>query len=836
MTVNLATVTGTLETLTGAAPSLGRMWFRLNRPDWTLTGEIFAPEYIEAIADGSGAFSKALQSTDDFEAGATYSAILKYREPLDGKDREYVLGAFALPTGGPYELGDLLAVPIIAPVPADILALCQAYAVAADADRVLAQTAAAEAVLYGGIQVSTMDDLYALTAGQVAVGVYVVVKSLGAWLKRVASGGNLAHTASVLAWDVLTPSALAFGAVGDGVTNDTLKFSAIEASTLGPDIDLGGKTYALTSAWSGGSPSVLLTKNYKNGTLKLDGRKLVFDRAAGLASAGAFFQPSPSTNGRLGLTKRTDHDYSVWQPLGGRYWAEYQIARSGGGVPFNWQQTWLRQILGIIGARDVGTHTYTGGWATDTGSTALTASDAITYIGGRAQQSLTVGDYVDISYTGGGDLFVIFTGRTSGKYINVLLNSAQKYLILPDDAGSKYFDSYTAVDLSHRQIVQIASGVPNGTHTIRLTVSASQNPAWVTGGGSRYVHNALAFSSQEVGPWTPETDAKEWATGQVILNRQVRKWLGRYYYATADGTTGATAPTHTTGTVSDGGVSWTYRADSGYVLPSHRLQGAGSQAEYAYEIKPSGATTKEDVGGLLHGNEVQTAIDWRVGLNSVTLQNFGWAVGDSVAMREAIDVTHSEIGGGSTAINKTVLSRSFGKDGVAVRHSHTLQMAADIGYFYNAMWPLLHYDAIGYKFGVTDVWSPGDGSRSPADWYGVANPFVGRTTDYVIEARGPAFTPDGAAGVPSALPAPLRFRASLQISPDSVDGYLQPGGRLFAAKAMNTSGGTYGSGGYSSGVVKLYFERNSTNTPQPYASGAVINCQALYTITLEPAA
>lgn len=133
MAVNLVTVTGNLEAISGGDLSLGRLWFRLNRPDWNLSGDIFAPEYVEAIASAGGAFSVALQSTDDLEAGASYSVILKYREPLDNRDREYTVGKFMLPDGGPYQLGDLLTVPFVEPVPADILVLCQAYAAAAEA-------------------------------------------------------------------------------------------------------------------------------------------------------------------------------------------------------------------------------------------------------------------------------------------------------------------------------------------------------------------------------------------------------------------------------------------------------------------------------------------------------------------------------------------------------------------------------------------------------------------------------------------------------------------------------------------------------------------------------
>lgn len=144
MAVNLVTVTGNLETISGGDLSLGRVWFRLNRPDWNLSGDIFAPEYVEVIASAGGAFSVSLQSTDDLEAGASYSVILKYRELLDNKDREYTVGQFMLPAGGPYQLGDLLTVPFVEPVPADILALCQAYAVSSAASAAILNALANE--------------------------------------------------------------------------------------------------------------------------------------------------------------------------------------------------------------------------------------------------------------------------------------------------------------------------------------------------------------------------------------------------------------------------------------------------------------------------------------------------------------------------------------------------------------------------------------------------------------------------------------------------------------------------------------------------------------------
>lgn len=49
-----------------------------------------------------------------------------------------------------------------------------------------------------------------------------------------------------------------------------------------------------------------------------------------------------------------------------------------------------------------------------------------------------------------------------------------------------------------------------------------------------------------------------WATSTSVSAGSYRYHLGNLYYTVAGGTTGATAPTHTSGTVSDGAVSWLY--------------------------------------------------------------------------------------------------------------------------------------------------------------------------------------------------------------------------------------------------------------------------------------
>jgi hypothetical protein len=72
--------------------------------------------------------------------------------------------------------------------------------------------------------------------------------------------------------------------------------------------------------------------------------------------------------------------------------------------------------------------------------------------------------------------------------------------------------------------------------------------------GAQYNGDTLVFeyiADRSVRP-------RNWVTGTAFTANSYCFNNGNYYQTTAGGTTGATAPTHTSGTVSDGGVNWTY--------------------------------------------------------------------------------------------------------------------------------------------------------------------------------------------------------------------------------------------------------------------------------------
>lgn len=106
---------------------------------------------------------------------------------------------------------------------------------AAVAAAIEADAARDEAVLYGGVQVDTMAELYALTSGQVAVGDYVFVRSVGAWYQRAtngASNSHMTHTASILLWYVVpTLGKLSVTATGaSGTASASTNRAAIQAA------------------------------------------------------------------------------------------------------------------------------------------------------------------------------------------------------------------------------------------------------------------------------------------------------------------------------------------------------------------------------------------------------------------------------------------------------------------------------------------------------------------------------------------------------------------------------------------------------------------------------
>lgn len=626
-------------------------------------------------------------------------------------------------------------------------------------------------------------------------------------------------------------SILDYGAHGGGVSDETDAFRKVEA-TGHRTVDLVGRTYRITPYWENTASGIFLTKDYVNGKLIVGGREIVFNNQEGLSRAAAIHPKLevPATNKKLGMTKVDDNNFNILRPLGGRYWANYYLQRAAPDLPFNLHQLWINQYLAFKTADEPGV-SYSGS------NTVVSSASSTLYVNGRARRLNEVGASVEVEFLGGGDIFMVFYAREDSNHIQIELNGSTDHLVLDvDDSGNSYLDAYSS-PVAAKQIVQIASGVPTGTHTVRATVMPSKNPN--SGAGSSFWFNALAWDGDTIGPWDRATKSSDWMPGQSVLAFQERHYRGRYYYAAADGVTGSSPPVHTTGEVSDGGVPWVYRTASqgstSYSLRRHRIQGAGSQLEYAYMSIPDGATTAEDIGGQAHGNERQLSYKWLAGNTEVSVLPGAWAVADSFEIQEKLESFHSQIDQGNTSIGETTLRRRFCVPYVEISHSHTLYRAAQWGWFYPHMWPLIHYNSAsgGYNTAIVDIWSPCGNKLICEDYYYTPeNPpyqddSVEITKDYVMIATGFALQSVGSLQARAKGDTGLRFHAWLQVSPDGLD-YYGSNSRTFASKSMNMSNKNPDTTPQDSMICKMYFMRYDGNNKTSLPAGAVIESSARY--------
>lgn len=123
---------------------------------------------------------------------------------------------------------------------------------------------------------------------------------------------------------------------------------------------------------------------------------------------------------------------------------------------------------------------------------------------------------------------------------------------------------------------------------------------------------------------------KQWVTSTSFAAASYCSNVGNVYYTTAGGTTGATPPTHSTGSASDGTVTWVYQssaydkflADTDFPLLPHKLIKAGIKwrmlQENGFEFgiakaEYDGLFMKE-VSGLRGGRDIGMVPSYEYGL------------------------------------------------------------------------------------------------------------------------------------------------------------------------------------------------------------------------------
>lgn len=146
--------------------------------------------------------------------------------------------------------------------------------------------------------------------------------------------------------------------------------------------------------------------------------------------------------------------------------------------------------------------------------------------------------------------------------------------------------------------------------------------------GNDYSTGFWTWHLRSLAPWAAVADQYElWAQGQSISGAGRYRVNGDYHYvSTGAGTTGSTPPTHSSGTVSDGGVSWT-AVDSVdrsliHIRNDGRIMvGSGSFAE-TLRIKVSGF----DASGTFLADFIATGVSKSVNLKGTPTNGSGTEV------------------------------------------------------------------------------------------------------------------------------------------------------------------------------------------------------------------
>jgi hypothetical protein len=427
----------------------------------------------------------------------------------------------------------------------------------------------------------------------------------------------------------------------------------------------------------------------------------------------AFFAGGGGQNVAIGTG--LDGGISVWSEVSPAHAACLRLDNADPTTRLSWRETLIAELRNIY---PVGALTLAGSWSQLQSSGSGVAGS---YTGNRAIStgSLSASASATVGRTKVYDLWIHYTGRTSGGYAKVEIDGAQTLVNEIDDPASlgfKAFSTYAPVDLTRRQSVKVATGL-TGSHDVTVSFGAAATP-----GGAAIMIEAIAISGDLSGP---RILPPLWAAGTSYEMGDEVCFDGIYYAARGNGVSGSTAPSHTSGIASDGALDW--RADNRPTYPDFVAIDYASEREYAVRFDVGGTTS--EVGGQTHGNEPLVS-------RSITLDGVPWvpqttglglSVGTGIAMLEQTTwQTQAGVAVADCQLTRTITPGSVRHDVDVVGTGPQ----ADVEWFYAGMLPMVRWDGESRTTVVDSVAAPDGPSVNLADYAGV-NPanvdFVGAT-------------------------------------------------------------------------------------------------------------
>ena len=401
-------------------------------------------------------------------------------------------------------------------------------------------------------------------------------------------------------------------------------------------------------------------------------------RAPDQRPLAAFFAPGGGRSVAIG--QGAGGGLTVWTEVGPAHAAGLRFDQTDPGVRLSWRETQLAELRNVY---PVGAMALTGGWSQlQTSGSGRAAS----YTGNRAIStgstgaSATVQVDRDQSY----DLWINYTGRTSGGYVKVEIDGGQvlvNEISDPAGLGFKAFSSYSATDLDRRQKIKVASGL-TGPHDVRLSFGGVATP-----GGAAIMIEAVAITGSLADPrilppmWRPNTS---YQMGDEV------QFGGLFYAARANGTSGTAGPGHQSGIASDGSLDW--RADNRPTYPEFTIIDYASEREYAARLNVDGVVT--EVGGQTHGNDALVS-------QSIAVDAVPWTPetgGNGLTVGAQLDVvettTWQTAGGAPLAVCQTSRNITPGAIHQAMQVDVTVA-SMEVEWLYAGMLPFVRWEGEG---------------------------------------------------------------------------------------------------------------------------------------------
>ena len=473
---------------------------------------------------------------------------------------------------------------------------------------------------------------------------------------------------------------------------------------------------------------------------------------------------------------------TIWSEIAPNHAACLRLDNGNTATRLSWRETLVMELRNVY---PVGDLTLTGSWS-QLQTSGSGVSDS--YTGNRAisTSSATAQANVTVDRVAPYDLWVHYTGRTSGAYCRVEIDGAQTLvneITDPAGLGFKAFSTHSATDLQRRQSVKVASGL-TGSHTVTLKHGGAATP-----GGTTLMVEAVAITGTLS---DPRILPPAWQPGHAYVMGDEVQYGGTYYAARATATSGTTPPSHTNGIGSDGALDW--RADNRPTYPRFVSIDYASEREYAARCIVGGVTA--DIGGQTHGNEVLQS-------QSILLDGAPWApvAGAGLDVGSHIAITETTTWQAGAGIADCTLTRQVTPGTVA--HDVTLTgtgPVATVEWLYVGMAPVVRWDGES-RTTVVDTIAVGDTSPVGLATYAAQNP---ANLEYPGARRiGIAATIDGVglrygllAGVaPGTANAINQFDTFVR---PNLDATSESGGLDWKAKAYITGGAagglTFGAG------------------------------------------